>query len=144
MNTHPSDHDGRDISSSEDRCKCPQCKHQLDFLINCQKPVANIHQYRHLKKRDPPPIKKDILKDFNMRPKILFKLETDSKLAATPVKYKPDRSKEANAGVLPSEYHRVSQTQRLKPNKEDFTSEYRRDERVRTKIRSNYEGLRLA
>ena len=80
-----------------------------------------------------------------MKPKILFKLEAETKMAATPVKYKPDRSKEANAGIVPPEYHMVSQSQRVKVTKDDnLMSEFRREERVRPKIRSNYEGLRLA
>ena len=101
MNTHPSDHDGRDISSSEDRCKCPQCKNQLDFDLNYKKPLSNIHLYRHLKKREAPPIKKDLFKELLMKPKTLSKQEPETKQAATPVKHKPDRSKEANAGIIP-------------------------------------------
>lgn len=39
----------------------------------------------------------------------------------------------------------VSQSQRIKVAKdENISSDFRREERIRPKIRSNYEGLRLA
>ena len=69
--------------------------------IFCKKPQSNIYHYRHLKKREAPPNKKDLYKDITARTKIQAKLETDPKLAATPDKHKPDRSKEAQAGILP-------------------------------------------
>ena len=143
MNTHPSDHECRDISSSEDRCKCPLCKNQLEFQLFEKKPLPNIYHYRHIKRREPPPNKKDILKDLATKPKILFRLEAESRTAATPNRNKPDRSKEAVAGLGPTEYHMVSHSQRIKLTREGKLIECRRDERMRPKVRSNYEGLRL-
>ena len=64
-----------------------------------------------------------------MKPKTIVRLEAESKLPATPVKYKPDRSKEANAGIVPAEYHMVSHSQRIKVSKEEnLTSDFRREE----------------
>ena len=51
MDSHTDHQENRDISSSEDRCKCVLCKNQLELQMNNKKPLANIHTYHHLKKR---------------------------------------------------------------------------------------------
>lgn len=111
----------RDISSSEDRCKCTQCRNQQDLLLNHKKPLPNIQFYRHLKKREGPPNKKDFNKDVIVKSKLLLKNDSEAKQAATPVKRGPERSKEATLTLIASEYHMVSQSQRQKPPKESQT-----------------------
>lgn len=112
-----SDHQCRQPSSSEDRCKCPQCKQQLELQLHSKKPVSNIYLYRHLKKRQGPPDKKDTNNPL-FKQKLHNKPEPDNKQAATPGKHKTDRSKDATLAVLQAEYHMVSHSQRLKIDKE--------------------------
>ena len=57
MNQHIPPHE-RDISSSEDNCRCEACRNQ-DELKNYQRPnPSNIYMYKHMKKRGVPPVKK--------------------------------------------------------------------------------------
>jgi hypothetical protein len=48
----------RDISSSEDNCKCNICKTQEDPKHSHRQNISNLYMYKHLKKRGGPPIKK--------------------------------------------------------------------------------------
>ena len=51
-------HNEREISSSEDNCRCEACKNQEE-LKNCQRNnLTHIYMFKHLKKRGAPPIKK--------------------------------------------------------------------------------------
>ena len=64
MNQHIPPHE-REISSSEDNCRCEACRNQED-LKNYQRPnPTNIHMFRHMKKRGVPPVKKELAKDPN-------------------------------------------------------------------------------
>jgi hypothetical protein len=63
MNGDSLEHESRQISSSEDRCKCAQCKIQFDLQLHHKKPLSSIYLYRHLKKREGPPDKKESNKD---------------------------------------------------------------------------------
>ena len=49
----------RNISSSEDRCKCDLCRGVLDQNHLTKKLIPNISTYRHIKKREGPPQKKE-------------------------------------------------------------------------------------
>jgi hypothetical protein len=48
----------RNISSSEDNCKCNICRNQEDTKYGHRQNPANLYMYKHLKKRGGPPVKK--------------------------------------------------------------------------------------
>lgn len=58
---HQSSAQERDISSSEDHCRCEACKNQEDLKNYQRQNLSNIYMLKHLKKRGVPPVKKDFL-----------------------------------------------------------------------------------
>ena len=64
----------RDVSSSEDHCRCEACRNQ-DELKNYQRQNhSNIYMYKHIKKRGVPPVKKELFnKDQSHKAKYMTK-----------------------------------------------------------------------
>jgi hypothetical protein len=70
------DHSSRQFSSSEENCKCNVCKNQEEWKLFNRKNACNIYLYKHLKKREGPPIKKDIFnKDLSQKAKFAQRKE---------------------------------------------------------------------
>lgn len=49
MSIIPVDNFNRDLSSSEDQCKCPSCKNQDDIRL-AKRTLCTLYSYRHKKR----------------------------------------------------------------------------------------------
>ena len=87
MSTQP-----RHPSSSEEQCKCPQCRNNLE-LKDKRSNFCGINAYKHLKKREGPPNKKEPAS--SQRRKLPLRKEGFGKNIenATPTKHKAMESK---------------------------------------------------
>jgi hypothetical protein len=112
----------------------------------------NLILERHLKKRLPPPLKKDQNKDVTQKPKHFGRKEEvtpkqDEPRPSEPVKHKlADRSKDISPHPNTIDYHTVSISQRNKQSKDNSAhvteGAYKKDDRdtrMRKKMRVEYE-----